>query len=132
MNNWFSKIDLNNEKLSTKSLELLSEVKAKKALLINNVKIDNLKELEKFSQMFGKLLNYGKKNYVEFKEVSLENELHYDGLSSKSKKKVPKYIFFYIKNVHYTKNKKLIKKGKFILLNSLMAAQSIPGKLKRS
>ena len=60
MNNWFSKIDLNNEKLSTKSLELLSEVKAKKALLINNVKIDNLKELENF-QMFGKLLNYGKK-----------------------------------------------------------------------
>ena len=52
---------LKNEKLSTKSLELLSKVKAKKALLINNVKIDNLKELEKFSQMFGKLLNYGKK-----------------------------------------------------------------------
>ena len=52
---------LKQRKALHKSLELLSEVKAKKALLINNVKIDNLKELEKFSQMFGKLLNYGKK-----------------------------------------------------------------------
>ena len=81
MDNWFTRKDLKNENLSSKSKELIEILKTKKALLINNVQIKNLKELEKFSKMFGKLLNYGKKNYVEFKEVSLENELHYDGLS---------------------------------------------------
>ena len=131
MDNWFTRKDLKNENLSSKSKELIEILKTKKALLINNVQIKNLKELEKFSKMFGKLLNYGKKNYVEFKEVSLENELHYDGLSSKNKKKVPKYIFFFIKNAHHSKNKKLIKKGKFILLNSFMAAKDIPIKLKK-
>lgn len=131
MNNWFARKDLKDENLSLKSKELIEILKTKKALLVNNVQIKNLKELEKFSKMFGKILNYGKKNYVEFKEVSLENELHYDGLSSKNKKKVPKYIFFFIKNAHHSNNKKLIKKGKFILLNSFMAAKDIPIKLKK-
>ena len=131
MKSWFLQKNLKDKNLISQTDELLKLTKSKKALLFRNVKIKNFEELEIFSKKFGKLLNYGKKNYIEFKEVSLENELHYDGISSNKKKKIPKFIFFFVNKSHKQDAKKSKVKGKFLLLNSLIAAKNIPQSLKK-
>ena len=128
--NWFLTKDYKGKSLNSVEKNIIEKLRNKKAFLVRDIKINDIQELEKFSQKFGKILDYGQKNYIEFREVSVENELHYDGLSQKSKKRMPKYIFFWVKKTHRNSKKK-INKGRFQLLNSFLAAQDLPPDLRK-
>ena len=71
------------------------------------------------------------KNHITFKEISIENEMHYDGISSTHKSKIPNYIFFYVEKIN-NMNDKMKNKGEFKLLNSLGAVKDIPSNLLKN
>lgn len=64
-------------------------------------------------------LPYGDKNYVQFNEIYLENEFHYDGISANNKYSVPDYILFKLDIAHKVKG------GNFRLLNTVSAIEDL-------
>jgi len=70
-----------------------------KVNLFLNVNKDNIfKEYINFAKSFGSELKYGNKSYHKFTELSQDEiGLHTDGVSSIKYKKIPKFIFFYVK-----------------------------------
>lgn len=127
MTNWYriKKIKKNISKISDKEI---NDIKSYKAYLLREVDCNKINDLVDFSKKFGKVFKYGKKNHISFKVVSIENEMHYDGISALSKKNIPNYLFFYVENISKINNK-LKNKGEFKLLNSSKCIKDIPEKL---
>ena len=126
MFNWYKIYNI-NKNISNISDEQIKKIKSHKAYLLKNVNLNKTSDLINFSARFGQILKYNKKSYVTFKEVSIENEMHYDGISALQKNKIPKYLFFYIKKTDKINNDKK-NKGEFKLLNSLQSISDIPKK----
>lgn len=64
-------------------------------------------------------LQYGDKNFCQFGEIHLENELHYDGISANSRYTVPDYLLFKVDLRHKVNG------GRFRLLNSVSAINNL-------
>ena len=65
-------------------------------VLVKARDIIKFEELLCFSKTLGKPLVYGDKEYYTFDTAILENELHYDGISSDGKRVIPDWLIFYI------------------------------------
>lgn len=127
MTNWYriKKIKKNISKISDKEI---NDIKSYKAFLLREVNCNKINDLVNFSKKFGKVFKYGKKCHISFKEISIENEMHYDGISARHKKNIPNYLFFYVENLSKI-NTKMKNKGEFKLLNSSKCIKDIPQKL---
>jgi len=127
MINWYriKKINKNISKISDQEIKY---IKKYKAYLLREVDYHKIDDLIDFTKKFGKVFKYGKKNHISFKEVSIENEMHYDGISARNKKNIPNYLFFYVENISEINNK-MKNKGEFKLLNSSHCIKDIPSKL---
>ena len=126
MFNWHKSYNINKNILDI-SHDQIEKIKSHKAYLLRNVNLNKTSDLINFAGKFGQILKYGKKSYVSFKEVSIENEMHYDGISAPQQKKIPKYLFFYVEKTNKINDNKK-NKGEFKLLNSLQSISDIPKK----
>ena len=43
------------------------------------------------------VLNYGQNNYVIYDKIFNENPLHFDGISTLDKKRIPDHLFLHVK-----------------------------------
>ena len=130
MTEWY-KVKNFNKNISYISNQDIKNIKSYKAYLLRDVGLNKISELVTFAKKFGNVFKYGKKNHITFKEISIENEMHYDGISSTHKSKIPNYIFFYVEKIN-NMNDKMKNKGEFKLLNSLGAVKDIPSNLLKN
>ena len=129
MTDWYriKEVKKNISKISDQEIK---DIKKHRAYLLREVNLNKIEDLVNFTKKFGRVFKYGKNSHISFKEVSIENEMHYDGISARHKKKIPNYLFFYVKNISEI-NKKMRNKGEFKLLNSSKCINDIPQKLLR-
>jgi len=68
-------------------------------------------EVLRYSETLGETLVYGDKNYYTFDTIDVENELHYDGISSGGVRPIPDWLIFYLED------KPAVEGGEFRVLN---------------
>jgi alpha-ketoglutarate-dependent taurine dioxygenase len=96
MNSSFRVIDSPNRDI-LKTIEL-SEIKRHKAVFFKNLPELSEDEFVTFSKRFGVALPYGGGPILSFSGEAIdEDELHYDGISSRTINKVPDWLLFYVK-----------------------------------
>jgi len=94
--NFYQEIDLKNKSLKNLPRKIIYEFPA---TLIKNTHSKNLlEEFTTLAKSFGDYLDYDNKPYKLFKEDSQQEiEYHSDGVSCLDLKKIPKYLFFFVK-----------------------------------
>lgn len=80
-------------------------------VLLRIKNITSYKEILYFLKQFGQFLLYGNQDHVVYDIIHNENPLHFDGLSTNDKKKIPDRLFFYVDQ------SPLSNKGNFKILN---------------
>lgn len=73
----------------------------------------------------GSFLQYGNNNFMDFNDIFMENELHYDGISANNKYSVPDYLMFKVYVPHTQSG------GEFRLLNTASALNDLSPDLLR-
>ena len=71
----------------------------------------NISKIEKFGEKFGNFLDYGNKNHVIYNLIHNENPLHFDGVSTLDKSRIPDRLLFFVNKIPPTSE------GKFRILN---------------
>ena len=95
-------INLENKKINLSKKYILSN---KVTIIKNSLKDNIFEDFIKLSKSFGTYLHYDNKPYYKFDETSQQEiGFHTDGVSCLDYKKIPKYLFFYVKD--WPQNKK--------------------------
>ncbi len=100
----------------------ISGIKGKLATLLRNAKPFGVKDFEGLARRFGFPLMYGDNMLVRFDKVYHENELHYDGISSRDGRKVPEWLLFYVEMCPDPAEVG----GEFLLLDCVKALDALP------
>ena len=66
------------------------------AVLLKTKKRIDMNVVHNFIKLFGNILDYGDKDFVIYDTIHQENPLHFDGVSSIDKKRIPDRLFFFV------------------------------------
>lgn len=124
MNTSFRVIDAHNRDI-LKTIEI-SKIKRFKAVFFKNLPELSEDEFVAFSKRFGVALPYGGPIFSFSGESIDEIELHYDGISSRTIKKVPDWLLFYVK-----KASPIECGGAFKVSDAELALKYVPKDLKQ-
>lgn len=101
-----------------------AEVTSKYATLFRNASLD-LDDFRDFAKAFGYPLMYGDDMLMTFDKVHQENELHYDGISSREARKIPGWLLFYVEECPDPRSFG----GEFLLMDCVGAMEALPAEL---